>query len=166
MKRRFFSVTIVMIVSSVFVYLIIPVEVTGDAPIWQILGFRTEGLLIAVTMPLLLTVILFLGPVATQIQSGTWRLYLEPRYWLNNFQNILWIRNHVMAPLSEEFTFRACMMPLLLHSFRPMTAVMITSLFFGIGHLHHIVDRMQSGMDKKTALIISCKNLEFQMFLI
>lgn len=54
-------------------------------------------------------------------------------FWLNHFHNLLWLRNHIVAPLSEEFTFRACMLPLLLQSFTPMTSIFITPIFFGVG---------------------------------
>jgi len=54
-------------------------------------------------------------------------------YWMSNLTNLIWLRNHVVAPLSEEFTFRACMLPLLLQCFRPMTAVFVCPLFFGVG---------------------------------
>ncbi|KAJ4437554.1 hypothetical protein ANN_17699 [Periplaneta americana] len=56
----------------------------------------------------------------------------EPMYWMSNLTNLIWLRNHVVAPLSEEFTFRACMLPLLLQCFRPMTAVFVCPLFFGV----------------------------------
>lgn len=54
-------------------------------------------------------------------------------FWLNHLCDLLWLRNHVVAPLSEEFTFRACMLPLLLQSFTPMTSIFITPIFFGVG---------------------------------
>lgn len=96
-------------------------------------------------------------------------------FWVNYCQNLLWLRNHVVAPLSEEFTFRAIMLPLLLQSFSPMTSIFITPLFFGVGeqrdlrlisqnfslicpilaHLHHMIERLRTGMDKKTAILIS-----------
>lgn len=76
-------------------------------------------------------------------------------YWVNSFQNILWLRNHVVAPLSEEFTFRACMLPLLLQTYRPLQAILITPVFFGIAHLHHIVERYRAGMPVKTICIMS-----------
>lgn len=79
----------------------------------------------------------------------------EPGYWAMCLKNLLWIRNHVVAPLSEEFTFRACMMPLLLQSFKPLAAVAITPMFFGIGHLHHIIERLRAGLPLKTILIVS-----------
>lgn len=73
---------------------------------------------------------------ASSVACTSWHnfcLFLEPMFWLNYCQNLLWLRNHVVAPLSEEFTFRACMMPLLLQSFSPMTSIFITPLFFGVG---------------------------------
>lgn len=101
--------------------------------------------------------------------------YTEPMFWFINCQNLMWLRNHVVAPLSEEFTFRACMLPLLLQSFSPMASIFITPMFFGVGkwpwfyqssysmrflykfaaHLHHMIERLRSGMDKRTAVIIS-----------
>jgi membrane protease YdiL (CAAX protease family) len=39
----------------------------------------------------------------------------------------------VIAPLSEEFTFRACMLPLLLQCMSPLSAVLLSPLLFGIG---------------------------------
>lgn len=63
-----------------------------------------------------------------------------------------------MAPLSEEFVFRACMMPLILQSFSPIVAVFITPLFFGTAHVHHIAERLSLGMELKTAIVISCKS--------
>lgn len=57
----------------------------------------------------------------------------EPVFWFNNLRDLIWWRNHVVAPLSEEFTFRACMLPALLQCFQPITAVFICPLFFGVG---------------------------------
>lgn len=123
----------------------------------DIMGFRVDGFLTAMIVPLLLTATLFLGPISAIIINGAWKVYLEPSYWIDCFQNILWLRNHIVAPLSEEFTFRACMMPLLLQSYRQTTAVLLTPLFFGVAHLHHNIERVRSGMDWKTALVVSCK---------
>lgn len=121
------------------------------------MGFRLTGILMAFFIPLLLTAVLFLGPLCSLALNGVWRTYIEPMYWINSFQNILWLRNHIVAPLSEEFTFRACMMPLLLQSYAPTTAILLTPLFFGVAHLHHNIERVRSGMDIKTALIVSSK---------
>ena len=54
-------------------------------------------------------------------------------YWVWNLTDLVFLRNHVVAPVAEEFVFRACMLPLLLQCFQPMTAVFIAPLFFGVG---------------------------------
>ncbi|CAO1389842.1 unnamed protein product [Diamesa hyperborea] len=154
-KKRFFSVFVVMLISPFLVYFVSSKELFNYYTIWEVMGLRLEGLLAASTLPLILTMILFLGPLSVQLTHGIWKIYSEPGFWLNNCRNLLWLRNHVVAPLSEEFTFRACMLPLLLQTFTPMTSVFITPLFFGVAHLHHMIERLRSGMEKKTAIIIS-----------
>ncbi|CAG9804206.1 unnamed protein product [Chironomus riparius] len=154
-KKRFFSVFIVMLLSPLFIYLFSSPDLLKNYTIWYVMGLRTDGFLSALIYPLLLTVVLFLGPLSVQLTNGIWKIYSEPMFWLNYCQNLLWLRNHVVAPLSEEFTFRACMLPLLLQSFTPVTSIFITPLFFGVAHLHHVFERIRTGMDKKTAIIIS-----------
>lgn len=141
-----------MLVSPMFVLLFIQPDTHS---ILALMGFRTAGLAPAIFWPLLLTAILFLGPLSVQAVTGEMNVYAQPSFWLENVQNILWIRNHVVAPLSEEFTFRACMMPLLLHSFDATTAILLTPLFFGLAHLHHIVERHRDGMALSVIAIVS-----------
>ena len=38
-------------------------------------------------------------------------------YWRRSIRDWKWWRNHVVAPFSEEFTFRACMLPMLLRHY-------------------------------------------------
>lgn len=139
-----------------FVYFFSHPDLFEHYTIWEVMGFRTKGLLSALVVPLLLTMILFLGPLSVQLTNGIWKIYsgwssernvciifylslfLEPMFWVNYCHNLLWLRNHVVAPLSEEFTFRAIMLPLLLQSFSPMTSIFITPLFFGVGERRHI----------------------------
>lgn len=81
----------------------------------------------------------------------------EPMYWLGSVRTLIWWRNQVVAPLSEEWTFRACMLPLLLQCFAPTTAIFVCPLFFGVAHFHHVVERIKMGMGIKHALFISCE---------
>lgn len=124
---------VVMMIAPVFVMTLTCDAVFQKHTMWEIMGFRLEGLLTAIALPLLLTAILFLGPLSGTLTNGLWRVYSEPMYWLNAAQDLKWLRNHLVAPLSEEFTFRACMLPLLLQTFRPHTAMLITPLLFGLG---------------------------------
>lgn len=141
-----------MIVSPAFVLLFIQPD---SHTLLEYMGFRIPGLLPAVFLPVILTAILFIGPLTVQAVTGELKSYAQPAFWLENVQNILWIRNHIIAPLSEEFTFRACMMPLLLLSFNATTAVLLTPLFFGLAHLHHIVERHRNGMEWKIIALVS-----------
>lgn len=102
------------------------------------IGFREDGLIFAFIIPLLLTVLLFLGPVCVHIYNWTLNDYTKRPSLLENLTNIIWLRNHIVAPFSEEFTFRACMIPLLLQSFKPMTTVLIQPMFFGVGKFNII----------------------------
>lgn len=143
-----------MLISPIFVYLFSADKILENVSLFDALGFRIKGLLTAFVLPLILTAILFLGPLSQQAFNGVFKTIENP---LQNFTNVLWLRNHIVAPLSEEFTFRACMLPLLLQTFKPSTAVLITPLFFGVAHFHHMAERLRAGMDKKTVIIVSCK---------
>ncbi|XP_023294298.2 CAAX prenyl protease 2 [Lucilia cuprina] len=160
-KRRFLSVTVVMFISPIFVYKFSSGELLEKVAFNDLLGLRWPGLIMAIVVPYLLTMLLFLGPLCVELQNDTLKVFLDMDFWKSNFKNILWIRNHVMAPLSEEFVFRACMMPLILQSFTPVTAVFITPLFFGVAHIHHIVERLSMGMEFSTALIMSLSQLTY-----
>jgi prenyl protein peptidase len=61
----------------------------------------------------------------------------------------------VVAPFTEEYTFRACMLPILLGYYSPVGAVVVSPLFFGIAHLHHMIERIRKGQDVQTAILIS-----------
>lgn len=160
-KKRFLSVSVVMLISPFFVYYLLCYDQTTNVSIWEIMGFRSSGIAAAIFVPFLLTATLFLGSICSLALNGSLTTYAQPSYWIDSVQNILWLRNHIMAPLSEEFTFRACMMPLLLQSFSPKTAIFLTPLFFGVAHLHHNVERVRSGMDIKTAIIVSSECASF-----
>ncbi|KAJ8974969.1 hypothetical protein NQ317_004806, partial [Molorchus minor] len=108
-------------------------DILEKVSMWEILGLKTEGLCQAIFMPLFLTMILFLGPMSMELYSGLSKLYTEEMYWFSNVTNLIWIRNHIAAPFSEEFTYRCCMLPLLLQNFKPTTAIIISPLFFGVG---------------------------------
>ncbi|KAH8365544.1 hypothetical protein KR093_001871 [Drosophila rubida] len=153
-KRRFASVSVVMLFAPLFVYIYSSPELLQREPFAKLLGFRLQGLWQAAVIPYALTALLYLGPIFVNMQNESFRSYFDLDFWRGSFNNIIWIRNHVMAPLSEEFVFRACMMPLILQSFTPLTAVFITPLFFGVAHLHHIAERLSLGMELSTSLLI------------
>nr|XP_022908330.1 CAAX prenyl protease 2 [Onthophagus taurus] len=132
-KKRFLSVFIVVLISPAFVYFAVNKAALEKRTLWELLGLRKEGLVQAFVMPLFLTMILFSGPIYMQSYNGLLKLYTEPMYWVNGAKNLIWLRNHVVAPLAEEFTYRSCMLPILGQCFEPLTAVFVCPLFFGAG---------------------------------
>lgn len=118
----------------------------------QLLGIRAAGLLPAVTIPLLLTCILFVGPLlfyALCPSYRRWRSLSEPVYTIHD------ARDYIIAPIAEEWVFRACMAPILwLQGVSKPSIVFMTPLFFGAAHLHHLGDLvLVSGVPKAQAFI-------------
>lgn len=149
-KRRFTSVLVVSGLSPASVW--VWKELTGirtDTPLPTLLGLRLEGLLPATLLPLLLTMVLFLGPLMQLCMDCPWRCMeglrgaLAPRRLLLCVADVRWLRNHVVAPLSEELVFRACMLPVLLPCAGPRYAVMACPVFFGVAHFHHVIEQLR-----------------------
>jgi prenyl protein peptidase len=105
----------------------------------QALGLRLSGLPAALTLPLALNAILFAGPLATlalDVRAG--RLTLQAKLPPNP---LMALRNLLAAPLTEEFTFRSCLIAfLLLHGVDAAKAATFSPLIFGAAHLHHAID--------------------------
>ncbi|KAK3597340.1 hypothetical protein CHS0354_034583 [Potamilus streckersoni] len=128
--------------------------------LFEWLGIRVSGFFQALVLPLALTMILFLGPLTLHYMDGVFKLYLEPRYWTSSLKNYQWIRNHIVAPFSEEFIFRSCMLPLLVPIYGFGWSILICPLFFGVAHLHHMIEKVTHlKMDVDSAL----KQSLFQM---
>ena len=70
-----------------------------------VIGIRTEGLIAASVIPLALTMVLFLGPIAMLLSNERLRLLFHPNYWSQSLTDLIWWRNHVVAPFTEELAF-------------------------------------------------------------
>ncbi|XP_051001796.1 CAAX prenyl protease 2 isoform X5 [Acomys russatus] len=138
-KRRFTSVLVVSSLSPLCVLLWR--ELTGIQPgtsLLTLMGFRLEGIFPAALLPLLLTMILFLGPLMQlsmdcpcDLTDGL-KVVLAPRSWARCLTDMRWLRNQVIAPLTEELVFRACMLPMLAPCTGLGPAVFTCPLFFGV----------------------------------
>uniref|UniRef100_A0A8C1SS48 CAAX prenyl protease 2 n=1 Tax=Cyprinus carpio TaxID=7962 RepID=A0A8C1SS48_CYPCA len=138
-KRRFTSVLIVSALSPVFVWAW--KEFTGIQPgpsLLALMGIRLEGLIPAIILPLLLTMVLFLGPLIQLAMDCPWgfingmKVVVDPCFWTLCLGDMRWLRNQVVAPLTEELVFRACMLPMLVPCAGPSTAIFTCPLFFGV----------------------------------
>ena len=70
------------------------------------IGVRTEGLIAASVIPLALTMVLFLGPIVMLVSNERFRWLMHPSYWSQSLTDLVWWRNHVVAPFTEELAFR------------------------------------------------------------
>ncbi|XP_027711824.1 CAAX prenyl protease 2 isoform X1 [Vombatus ursinus] len=139
-KRRFTSVLVVSSLSPLCVLLWR--ELTGLQPgisLFTLMGFRLEGIFPAALLPLLLTMILFLGPLMQLSMDCPWdladglKVALAPQAWARCLTDMRWLRNQVIAPLTEELVFRACMLPMLAPCTGLGPAIFTCPLFFGVG---------------------------------
>merc|ERR1719209_2111720 len=158
MRRPITSAAFMTLVSPVFVHMFGASALLDQFSLAEVIGLRIAGIGPALVLPFLLTFILFLGPSVmlflevTGIEtcssaSVCWhRLRLNfSFYWRRSIRDWKWWRNHVVAPFSEEFTFRACMLPMLLRHYTPTQAIIVSPLFFGVAHFHHMVERIKKG---------------------
>uniref|UniRef100_A0A9J7ZHE6 CAAX prenyl protease 2 n=1 Tax=Cyprinus carpio carpio TaxID=630221 RepID=A0A9J7ZHE6_CYPCA len=138
-KRRFTSVLIVSALSPVFVWAWKEFTAIQTGPsLLALMGIRLEGLIPAIILPLLLTMVLFLGPLIHLAMDCPWgfidgiKVVVDPCFWSLCLSDMRWLRNQVVAPLTEELVFRACMLPMLVPCAGPSTAIFTCPLFFGV----------------------------------
>jgi prenyl protein peptidase len=123
----------------------------------ELLGLRWLGFVPALAIPFCLTATLFAAPLlllAIDISSGL----VDP---LPSRLDLLALRDYVFAPVTEEWAFRACMVPALcLDGWSFASAVAVAPIFFGAAHLHHVHEAVvYQGRPLRAALIAMC----FQM---
>lgn len=99
----------------------------------------------AILQPLLLTLLLFLGPLYNDIYL---QQHLSPisTVWpdlVTSLRSSIGYRNYVAGPVTEELLFRSTIIPI--HILSPIFAspkklVFLTPLYFGIAHVHHFYE--------------------------
>jgi prenyl protein peptidase len=167
-KRRFLSVTVSSLFSVCLLYWLGQTAASQkqheaahyhSLNNWVGVRFDAKNFFFSVFGSLALTIILFMGPVLQnfynfyqfemdefEAEAGN----ANNKYaqcWLNVLKSgrkamislDTW-RNFIVGPFTEEFVFRSCMLPLLASKLSMAQAVFITPLFFGLAHLHHIVE--------------------------
>ncbi|KAK9239117.1 CAAX protease self-immunity-domain-containing protein [Lipomyces kononenkoae] len=86
---------------------------------------------------LLITAILFIGPLADKIVFSKGWKYLRADIEVA-LTGWIGLRNYIIGPLTEEFVFRACIVSVELASgMSPSKAIFLSPLYFGLAHLHH-----------------------------
>ena len=89
----------------------------------------------SILLPLLQTCLLFIGPVFVSLSQSI-DLNLNN---LKNSMNLIVVRNYIVAPITEEFIFRAVLSAVLLDCWSIRATLLISSLEFGFAHSHHYI---------------------------
>ncbi|XP_036404818.1 CAAX prenyl protease 2 [Megalops cyprinoides] len=161
-KRRFTSVLIVSALSPAFVWAW--KEITGVRPgpsLLSLMGIRLEGIVPAATLPLLLTMVLFLGPLVHLAMDCPWgfldgiKVGIDPSFWALCVSDMRILRNQVVAPLTEELVFRASMLPMLVPCTGPGAAIFTCPLFFGVAHFHHVIELLRFRQGSVSSIFLS-----------
>ncbi|KAL5229486.1 hypothetical protein ABZP36_028262 [Zizania latifolia] len=132
-----------------------------------VFGIRTDHLLQAVVIPLFLTSLVYSGSFVARLWllasscsrdddelgiSFTQKLAC----WIRtSVQDVMVWRTYVVAPVTEELVFRACMVPLLLcGGFKMYNIIFMTPVFFSLAHLNHLFELHQQGCNFMRSLLI------------
>eukprot|EP00457_Paulinella_chromatophora_P012971 gb/GEZN01013230.1/.p1 GENE.gb/GEZN01013230.1/~~gb/GEZN01013230.1/.p1 ORF type:complete len:301 (-),score=22.91 gb/GEZN01013230.1/:103-1005(-) len=153
-KRRFLSVTMASCLSP-FILLLFDhsndtASYSGDGPsLLTLIGIRFPGFLVALWLPLFLTSLLFSGTIYLLCLNGMLRPSVLTRSlsatWQDSQKLLIFLRNYLVGPLSEEVVFRGVMLPLLVSAKWGFAVQLLASpLFFGLAHLHHLFNLVRS----------------------
>ncbi|KAF7422265.1 hypothetical protein PC9H_010421 [Pleurotus ostreatus] len=145
-RARLIAVTFASLVSCTMVFGALwqaigpeTIEVTLRTALVR-LGFSLPAFTLDALLPHLITPLLFLGPL--------YALYLDfssPLSTTGSFKEVLlsWqgARNYVVAPITEEIVFRACVLAVYnLSGASRAKMIMLAPLSFGVAHAHHAWD--------------------------
>lgn len=144
-RRRILAIAFVCAVSPAYVWAWSTGRDDNGESLWRVLGLKKEGILWAIISPLLLVSLAYLGCFVHCVilkQNPFAELDLTERWDIA-------FRNFVAAPFAEEFVFRACLLPILLPSLGELWAILLSPLFFGLAHLHHIVEWAKTDSERE-----------------
>lgn len=161
-KRRFMSIGTVSILSPFLLFLFDDSSREGPPlPVW--IGFRGRGFGLALILPLIVTMTLFLGPIVLYFMENSMRdLRRDISSYLNHTSVLLPLRDLVVAPFCEELVFRALICTSLIAGGFGFTAtVFISPTLFGIAHFHHLIGLVRS---EGYSFAEAAKRCLFQLF--
>lgn len=155
-KRRFMSAMLSCAICGGMIFALADTSPSGLS-LAELLGFR-EVVLPSIRC-LALTATLFVGPlvqhaVASLISCTSLASWPPGGGWVA-------ARNYALAPFTEEFVFRACLVRLWVAASIPMGVVIFLSpFFFALAHTHHYIEHVRRFGDKRIALV----QVSFQVF--
>ncbi|XP_078170303.1 farnesylated protein-converting enzyme 2 [Carex rostrata] len=148
--RRFVCAAVSTAVSlAATFYLLRLGELEGLSAMLRVFGLRSDHLWQAVVIPVSLTSLVYMSSFVCKLRAHSnsdifgWISCLKelPEGIARCTGNVMSWRNYVVAPITEEVVFRACMVPLLLCAgFRTSTIIFLCPMFFSLAHLNHFIE--------------------------
>ncbi|XP_021993844.1 CAAX prenyl protease 2 [Helianthus annuus] len=170
MIRRFICAGISTVVSLVVCAFILPIKRWNMSYLLSAYGIRLHHTWEAVVFPLGLTSLMYIGSFILKIWSS-WAEHGDHQIDIS-FQNLInWMvsgvydisvwRMYIVAPLTEELVFRACMISLLLcGGFKAYTVILLSPVLFSLAHLNHL---LEYHMQQNTSLLKASMVVGFQL---
>ncbi|KAF1378389.1 hypothetical protein PFLUV_G00190040 [Perca fluviatilis] len=87
----------------------------------------------------------FTGELQSALDVQSWRLCVG---------DAVWLRNQMVAPVTEELVFRGAMLPMLVSCTGPTAAIFMAPLFFGVAHFHHIAEQRRLHKDSMSVILL------------
>jgi len=125
----------------------------------ELLGFQTRDVGSACASCLAVTVVIFAGPLVQHLLA----VHVKDAYFISSPAGGRWVaaRNYVLAPFTEEFVFRACLVRLWVEAGFSQPLIIFASPFcFAMAHTHHFVEHVRRLGHRRTALL----QVAFQVF--
>lgn len=156
-RRRLFAALVTCIVS---IYLTL-YQLNWQ---WHLMGFRTSSFGMAAVVPSIPVLVLYAGQILLLYLDGQLQYFLSSKClnfitsfiavttWKKSLSDICWIRDIFLAPITEEIVYRACTVSLVAECFTKWQTIFIAPLFFGISHLHHVLNDIKTGYHWKSAI--------------
>ncbi|VDK55848.1 unnamed protein product [Anisakis simplex] len=117
-----------------------------------VMGIHRRAIFSAAFIPAILTSVFYLGDWVMAWVDGHLSELFGLLQWRDNLTKLTWIRNRIMAPVTEELAFRACTATLMLQCLSTTATVFIAPLPFALSHLHHVFDDMKRGRTREQAV--------------
>lgn len=159
-QRRFLSAVLSCLCSALLLWSFArpAAENAEGLSLMQLLGIQSEDSFRACINCVGVTASLFIGPLVQHLVS--YKVGASP---LCSLPGGRWValRNLILAPLTEEFVFRACLVRLWVSASFPTVLVIFCSpLCFALAHTHHFIEHVRRFTNKQHALQI----VAFQVF--
>jgi len=143
---RFATVALACVAAPLLAARLLTDDVRGGRSLGRWLSVHAHASAEAALVGLLLVALLFAGPLTAWALSGCTARAARPPLLVR-------VRNLVVAPLSEEWIFRACMFPLIVSAgYGCGASLAMDGAMFGVAHLHHIFYKVANGEPLARAL--------------